>query len=462
MNSARLIMIGTMSFGLGLGALLHRTARAEGGRGAAADGPSQATSPPSGGALAPQKDPERYTPVVQAVERVRPAVVSITTTTPVTDPFTRFATGATTASTEGSGVVIDTRGIVLTNNHVVERATRITASFDDGRSYEADVLGLSAELDLAVLQLKLPEGTPSTLVAAPLGRSSDLMLGEPVIAMGNPFGLGLTVTTGVLSSTSRQIETAGRIYQDFLQTDASINPGNSGGPLLDVHGNLIGINTAIRADAQGIGFAIPVDRAIKIAHDLAEFGAVRVPWLGVDLSEVVVRTPSGKRGRTVVVRVDRVWADGPLQVGDLIGAVDGRSVQGRSDLNAYLSAYKPGRTVVIAATRSDTALDLDVRTSDLPDRVVNTSLREVLGVEVEQTGRTSSPAGVRVRDLTTDGSFARAGLRKGDEITAVNGRAVESTDDLKRLLAGLKSSHRGTALLTVRRGDATGRVNVAI
>jgi serine protease Do len=450
---------------MGLGALLATSigAGAQSTPAPEAGGAAPATAPaaPVAAETDPRRDPERYTPVVQAVERVRPAVVSITTQGS-TDPFARMWASGSSATSEGSGVVIDPRGTVLTNAHVVERAQRIVVNFDDGRSHEAEILGITSELDLAVLRLKPHGDAPLALVAAPLGRSSDLMLGEPVIAIGNPFGLGLTVTTGVISSTSRQIETPGRIYQDFLQTDASINPGNSGGPLLDVHGNLIGINTAIRADAQGIGWAIPVDRAIKIAHDLTEFGTVRVPWLGVDLSEVVVRTPSGQRGRTVVVRVDRVWAGEALQVGDQITGVDGRTVQGRGDLNAYLASFPAGRTVRLAALRAGKPVEVEVRAGEVPEAVVQRSLGEVLGVQVEATGRTSRPAGVRVRAVDRDGSFARAGLRVGDEIVAVNGRGIDSPADLGRAFADLKSTHRGSALLTVRRGDATGRVNVAI
>ena len=147
--------------------------------------------------------------------------------------------------------------MILTNAHVVSSASRIIATFSDGNQAEARVVGLDEDLDLAVLKIPIRPG----LVAVDIGTSSDLLLREPVIAIGNPFGLGHTVTTGVVSATSRAIETDDRVFQDFIQTDASINPGNSGGPLLDRFGALVGITTSIRPDAQGIGFAIPIDRA---------------------------------------------------------------------------------------------------------------------------------------------------------------------------------------------------------
>ena len=233
----------------------------------------------------PQKDgveelARRRSFAVEAVQSAAPAVVSITTEIPNQSTFSWFY-GEQTSSADGSGVVVEDSGIVLTNAHVVERAVHIEAHLLNGDRYSARLIGMAQELDLAVLQLEAPLKTDFPTVD--IGMSSDLMLGESVIAIGNPLGLGLTVTTGVISATSRVLETERRIYQDFLQTDASINPGNSGGPLLDINARLIGINTAIRADAQNIGFAIPVDRAIKVAQDLLTYGEVKIPWLGVDL-----------------------------------------------------------------------------------------------------------------------------------------------------------------------------------
>ena len=159
----------------------------------------------------------------------------------------------------------------MTNAHVVEGAIAIEATFSDDKTYAAEIIGLAPELDLAVLRLD----TDSESMSVDIGNSADLMLGETVIALGNPFGLGHTVTTGVISGIDRPLETERRIYQNFIQTDASINPGNSGGPLVNIDGELVGINTAIRSNAEGIGFAIPVDRAMKVAQDLLNFGRTK-------------------------------------------------------------------------------------------------------------------------------------------------------------------------------------------
>ncbi len=399
-------------------------------------------------------DAERRTPVVQAVERVAPAVVSITSEVPASDPFLVFRGGGTRAS-EGSGVVIRADGIVLTNAHVVEGAQRIRAAFADGDTTEAELVGIAPDLDLAVLRLRGATG----LVAAPAGSSADLMLGEPVIAIGNPFGLGHTVTTGVVSAVSRPLETDQRVYQDFIQTDASINPGNSGGPLLDVNGRLVGINTAIRADAQGIGFAIPADRALKVAWDLVDYGQVRIAWLGVDVEDVVL----DRRGRRVAPRVERVHAGSPataagLETGDVLLAVDGRTVQSRSDLNAYLATLDADHDVQLDVLRGGSPVQVGLHTGAVPDAVVDATLTRVLGVELGSGGR----GGVAVSAVDRAGAFARRGLRPGDAILAVNGTATPTPEALRVALRQAKAAHRTRALFTIRRGDASARLTLPI
>lgn len=436
----------------GLGALADRGAAGPPG-GASAGDPS-AGAPLVEPDLAVSKeqarpvDPARRTEVVRAVERVAPAVVSITTESARVDPFWG---SQSRGSSEGSGVVIDAVGVVLTNAHVVERATRIVASFADGRRVEAELLGVAPELDLAVLQLRASGG----LVAAPVGSSAGLLLGEPVIAIGNPFGLGHTVTTGVVSATSRPLRTDERVYQDFIQTDASINPGNSGGPLLDITGQLIGINTAVRADAEGIGFAIPVDRAMKVARDLLQFGRVQVPWLGVDLGDVDLRGPSG---RVAAAQVRAVHAGSAaeaagLRPGDVIRAVDGRPVQGRADLNAWLAAQEPGRAVQLGLLRGELQLERVVTTGQLPDAVVEQAVAVVLGATLADRNGV-----VIVEKVHPGGAFAERGLRAGDQLLAVNSEPAPTVAAFKLLIARAKSGHRSEALITVRRGEFPARI----
>jgi len=423
-------------------------------------GASASHTPPAPSAIElPEPQPAeeisalRRSPVVRAVERVAPAVVSITTAIPAQNPF-GWMSPARLESSEGSGVVIAAEGIVLTNAHVVQGASRITASFADGAAYEAHIMGISPDLDLAVLRLRGAEG----LKAAPIGTSGDLLLGEPVIAIGNPFGLGHTVTTGVVSTTRRALETDERVYQDFIQTDAGINPGNSGGPLLNIEGQLIGINTAIRPDAENIGFAIPVDRAMKVARDLVDYGSVQLPWLGVDLTDVRVRSP--QTGISTAAVVERVHGDeaqsAGLLPGDVIVSVDDRPVQGRADLNAYLAGTDSDRPVRLGVLRRDRRLAISVSAARLPDAVVQGALEGTLGVSIAPVPSGRRHRGVRVAATRPDGALAQRGVRPGDLIVSFNGRFVDSPDHLEAAIRQAKSGHRPSAVITIRRGDHLG------
>jgi serine protease Do len=391
---------------------------------------------------------DRRDPVVVAVEKVAPSVVAITTEVPTSNPFSW--SGYDTSSSEGSGVVINKKGIVLTNAHVVDSAIRIRASFSDESSYVAEIIGISPELDLAVLQLKDGAGFP----AVDIGSSTDLMLGEKVVAVGNPFGLGHTVTTGVISAVARPLETERRVYQDFIQTDASINPGNSGGPLVNIQGALVGINTAIRPDAEGIGFAIPVDRAMKVAEDILNFGKVQLPWLGVNLTDVIFR----KEGRKFVApQVSKVYGDGLLKFGDVILKIDDRKVQGRGDLNAYLSSLQPDGKVKLEVWREGETLQLEIETSVISDSIVQKSAAKVLGISLKD-GKT----GVIVTSLVPSGAFAQNRLRAGDQILAINGQPIQTKEEFYTLLSNAKNAHRGSAIFTIRRGNSQGQIEMPI
>ena len=264
----------------------------------------------------------RKTPLVLAVERATPSVVAVDTEVPVQSVF-GWHRGTTQG--QGSGVVLTQDGVVLTNAHVVEGASSITIHTAAGDALSAELMALDRSLDLAVLKVD----SRSALVPIALANSDDLYLGETTIAIGNPLGLGLTVSTGVVSSTSRTMEIQQGLYQDYIQTDAAINPGNSGGALVDLEGRLIGINTFIRRDAEGIGFAIPVNRAKKVADDLVRYGAVKVPWLGCDLVDIHPRRLAGTRLAKGVVQVLRVHdgsacASVGIREGDLLFEIDGR------------------------------------------------------------------------------------------------------------------------------------------
>lgn len=412
----------------------------------------------------------RSNPVVEAVALVSPAVVSIGCEVPTQSPFRLFYGGPSTSTSEGSGAVIREDGVVLTNAHVVEGAVSITATLSDETSYEATVVGLDADLDLAVLKLEGAKNLPTVS----MGRSNDLLLGETVIAIGNPFGLGHTVTTGVVSSASRTLEVSERVFQDYIQTDAGINPGNSGGPLLNIHGELIGINTAIRRDAENIGFAIPVDRAAKVARDLLRYGSVRAPWLGVGVSDIGGSRYAGTTIAEGAVMVQSVQPDGEataqaLQVGDIILELDGRAVRSRADLNLRLASSRPGDSVRLEGLRGGQAFDADLITSTCPATLGAALITQGLGVEVKPLDaatarqlRMHSSNGLLVTAIAADGGFATAGLRAGDVIQAVHGRGVDTVEQLEAALQQAGAAHRVSVLLTVQRGRYRGHVEVSL
>jgi S1-C subfamily serine protease len=243
------------------------------------------------------REGSRVTPTVQAVRRVLPSVVSVSV-------FRRERRGARNllelfgpsrdrvVSGLGSGFAIDNQGTILTNDHVVQSADSVIVVDADGRTFQAAVIGRDELTDLAVLRIP-----PGRIPAAPLGRSSDLMVGEPAIAIGNPYGSFLanseaTVTRGVISGVDRDIRATGQrdvLYADMVQTDASINPGNSGGPLVNIQGEVIGVNSSIFSSSggsQGLAFAIPIDRAVRVARELRDFGRIRRPWVGADIATI--------------------------------------------------------------------------------------------------------------------------------------------------------------------------------
>ena len=415
----------------------------------------------------------RSNPVVQAVALASPAVVSIGCEVPTQSPFHIFYGGQSTSTSQGSGAVIRADGVVLTNAHVVNGATRITATLPDETSYEASVVGLDTDLDLAVLQLADAQGLPTV----PLGSSNDLILGETVIAIGNPFGLGHTVTTGVVSSRSRTLEVSERVFQDYIQTDAGINPGNSGGPLLNIHGELIGINSAIRRDAENIGFAIPIDRAAKVARDLLRYGSVRAPWLGIAVSDIGGPRYSGTPIAEGALLIERIHAGGaaaptPLQQDDIILRLDDRSIHSRADLNLQLASAKPGDTVRLSGLRDGQPFEASITTTACPEELGPTLLVESLGVQVQtvrsvdaQTARSlrlRASSGLLVIDTAAAGSFAKAGLRAGDVILAVHGQAIDQVDQLETSLLRAVAGHRDAVLLTVQRGPYRGHVKVSL
>ena len=399
----------------------------------------------------------RRTPIVVVAHNVLPAVVNIQTEStirrrevdPFFDPFGFFGGGDRTYTSQslGSGFVWSSDGIIVTNNHVVEGASRITVNLSDGSQVPAKLIGVDPDSDVAVLRVDA-----SHLTAAPIGTSSDLMIGETVVAVGNPFGLSGTVTTGVVSALGRSVPSkeAGRTFTDFIQTDASINPGNSGGPLLNIDGKVVGINTAIYANAQGIGFAIPVDRAKKVIQDLLRYGQVRSAWIGAVTATITPEEAkrTGVRATRGAV-VARVFGGSPaqsagLRTGDVITSVSGRPVDSREAFSTYTATVPSGQPVELSVVRGGSSHTVTVRPVDPPRDLGLRMLWEVAGLRVIES------RGVVISEVSSDSRGGRIGLAPGDTIVGVNGNPVASTDQLNDELK--KSAERSSVVLDVARG----------
>jgi serine protease Do len=399
----------------------------------------------------------RRSQVVEVVEKVGPAVVNIAAEQIVEQRgsdsfFFDFFPGYTRRfKTQGlgTGVIINPSGTVVTNAHVVEGASAIVVTTRDNEEYQAELIGLDENNDLALLRLK---GTPGSLPAAPLGTSSDLMIGEPVIAIGNPMGFSNTVTTGVVSALKRQVKgEQGAIYTDFIQTDAAINPGNSGGPLLNALGEVIGINTAIIKNAEGIGFAIPVDRVKKITKDLLLYGEVRPLWTGLKLSTLDARE-AAKRG--IPARsgafVEKVYGGSPasragLKPGDTVVEAAGGLVASREDFFTSLAGVSAGERMPLTVLRKGERRPLAFTPVTAPEGLGMDLLEEAVGLTVK-----ASRSGMRITAVAEGSQAERIGIEPGDLLLGVNGRRVESADDVNRILT--KDFDKESVVLTVQHG----------
>ncbi len=416
----------------------------------------------------------RRTATVRAVEKVGPSVVNITTEQAPQgrSPFAPFGgppgfewffrdffepSLPQPSQSLGSGVVIDAERHVLTNEHVVAAADRIKVTLADGRQFEARLVGADPNNDLAVLELQTEEAVPWT----PPGRSGDLLVGEPVIAIGNPFGLSNTVTTGVLSAIDRSLRSENRVFHGFLQTDASINPGNSGGPLLNAEGELIGVNTAIYNGAQGIGFAIPIETANRVVRELITHGEIAPVWLGFDLQDLdaalaeALALPERASGALLSrVRDGTPAARAGARRGDLLVAVDGHAVRSAREVYEILERCTPGQELRLALLRGGERSERVARAEPFPADLVPELGERLLGMELA----TADGGGFRVEAVRAGSGAARIGVEVGDLLLAINGRALEDGAALRRAVLDLLGRPR--ALVVVQRGR--GRYHVTI
>ena len=441
-------------------------------------------APAARGAL-PAQMPDGTVPTLAPVmERVTPAVVNIATATTVAvrnplfdDPFFRrfFDTPLNQrryrrTRSAGSGVIVDAQaGYIVTNDHVIGNADEIAVTLADGRTVAAERIGADAQVDLALLRVVdgALELDDETLPDAPLAEvefadSSALRVGDFVVAIGNPFGLGQTVTSGIVSAVGRMgLGVEG--YEDFIQTDASINPGTSGGALVDLHGRLVGINTAIIAPSGGnvgIGFAIPSTMVRAIVDELVDHGEVRRGNLGLTVQEMNIELARafGTRERRGVV-VTAVEEDSPsdaagLQVGDVIVHMGGREIDSMVDYRARASIVMVGDDAEVIYVRDGRRRETTLEVlGDQFEKVEGRRLHPGLsGTRLQNHRDDDDPdvaAGVVVLDVIGRSAAARVGLRPGDIIVAANGRPARN---LSELTAGIKANPRRTVLRFWRAG----------
>ncbi len=311
------------------------------------------------------------------VERARPAVINIYTKVRVPNrrlPSKRylpFAPRERVAESLGSGFIIDANGLALTNHHVVQNATEIEVRLLDERRFKAEIIGEDPKTDLALIQI---DADDTELPYLPLGDSDALRVGDWVVAIGNPLGLTSTVTAGITSATGRRDVPLGEemVYQDFIQTDASINPGNSGGPLLNMKGDVVGINTAISAQAQGIGFAIPMNMIKEILPDLKEDGRVKRSWLGIYVDEVPAQLASNLGVEREGALVMNVVPGGPadlarLEQGDIILELGDEKIKDASQLSWIAGHTGIGKIVEVELLRGDKRMKTRLKMGALPD-----------------------------------------------------------------------------------------------
>ena len=425
---------------------------------------------------------------VELAKELKPAVVNVSTRrveggsqmrgpSGGGDPFEQFyrqfgdQSPRRSVRSMGSGFIINSNGNIVTNNHVVEGATEITVKLSDGRELSARIVGRDPKTDLALLKVEA-----TGLKTIPLGDSAELKVGEPVMAIGNPFGLEQTVTTGIVSATGRVIGQGP--YDDFVQTDASINPGNSGGPLINARGQAIGINAAIFSQSGGsvgIGFAIPSNQAKTVVTQLADNGHVSRSWLGVGIQPLTPELAKGfNLGDAKGALVSSVTDDSPadkagIKAGDVITEWDGRAVTKSEELPRLVAETPVGREVAVTVLREGKPVRLTARVAKLdePDQRVasETGEKGKLGVAVEPvTPAIARELGLKeARGLVVkrveDGSPAgNAGIRPGDVILEVDRQPVKDVAALRQLV---DKHAKGTPMVVLlQRENATLYVTV--
>jgi serine protease Do len=372
---------------------------------------------------------------------------------------------------QGSGFFISADGYAVTNNHVVDKAESVEVTTDDGKNYTAKVIGTDPKTDLALIKIDGRNDFPYVKLS-----DTNPRVGDWVLAVGNPFGLGGTVTAGIISARGRDIG-AGP-YDDFIQIDAPVNRGNSGGPTFDVDGNVIGVNTAIfspSGGSVGIAFAIPADTVKTVVGQLKDKGAVTRGWIGVQIQPVTdemvdsLGLPKAEGALVAEPQEDGPAAKAGIKAGDVITAVDGRPIKDARDLAKRIGAMAPGSSVNLDVVRNGSHQTLTFVLGELPKEqrqahAKGSEEQEQAGTELPRLGLTLSPAGgvagagsegVVVTAVEPDGPAANHGFKSGDVILEVAGKAVSSPADVRKALADARGDGKRAVLMRVKSGDQT-------
>lgn len=432
------------------------------------------------------------------VERVKPAVVNISTTSTVKvpgNPFKYFFGPGEEGFDDfwkrffgdvpdremkqrslGSGFIIDKDGYIVTNNHVVAEAQEIKVKLADGREFDAKVIGRDEKTDLALMRISSPT---KNLPFLTLGDSEKVRVGDWVLTIGNPFGLEHTVTQGIISATGRVIG-AGP-YDNFLQTDAPINPGNSGGPLINLKGEVIGINSAIVAGGQGIGFAIPITMVKRIVPQLREKGRVVRGWIGVTVQAVTPEMANAlglkdREGALVGDLAEQGPAEtGGIRRGDVILSFDGKRIKTVADLPVLVADTPVGKTVPVKALRGGKELDVKLTVRELKDERAGTKAapakaapaKASLGIRVtnitpqaQRDFGVKDKVGVVVVEVQPDSSADNAGIQAGDVVRQVNRKPVSDVKDYEAVMKGAEKGK--PAVFLINRGGQTLYVTVTV
>lgn len=375
----------------------------------------------------------------------------------------------------GSGFIIDREGYIVTNNHVIDGADNVTVRLSDDREFEAEVVGVDDKTDLALLKIDAED-----LRASSLGDSDSARVGDWVVAIGNPFGLGGTATVGIVSARGRDIRSGP--YDDYMQIDAPINRGNSGGPVFNTEGEVVGVNTAIfspNGGSVGIGFAIPSNQVRAIVDELKTSGSIDRGWLGVQLQNIDDDLAASlglehNEGALVAdVVPDSPAAEAGLAVGDVIVSYDGRDVGDARELGRMVGASDGGDKVKLGVVRDATEIRIKVTLGDADTKVASTGSEhqlEKLGMTLapmnEETrrrmGMDSELSGALVVKVDPNGEAASQGIRRGDVLIQANRRTIESPSDFRKALSKAKKNGRDSVPVLVRRGDAQQFVSLPV